>query len=324
MTFSTATAVAHPNIAFIKYWGNRDEEIRLPQNGSISMNLGDLTTRTMVTFDSTLPRDTFDLNGIRQSGAALQRVSRHLNLIRGIRGFTAPAHIFSESNFPAGAGLASSAAAFAALTVAAVRAAGIEMSEKDLTRLARRGSGSASRSIPAGFVEWFRGDADADSYAISIAPADHWDLVDCIVILDSHHKETGSTEGHRLAQSSPLQQARIADSERRLECCRDAIMHRDFESLARVIELDSNLLHAVAMTSNPPIFYWRPETLEVMRSVSNWRQSGIPAAYTIDAGSNVHVICEASSLGQIQKRLSGLPGVLNLLISIVGSGTVLA
>jgi len=160
MTFSSATAIAHPNIAFIKYWGNRDDEIRLPQNGSISMNLGDLTTRTMITFDSSLPRDIFDLNGVRQGGAVLERVSRHLNLIRGIRGFSAPAHIFSESNFPVGTGLASSAAAFAALTVAAVRAAGIEMTEKDLTRLARRGSGSAARSIPAGFVEWYRGDTD--------------------------------------------------------------------------------------------------------------------------------------------------------------------
>ena len=321
MMLSTATAVAHPNIAFIKYWGNRDDEIRLPQNGSISMNLGDLTTRTMVTYDSSLPRDTFDLNGIRQSGAALQRVSQPLNLIRGIRGFSAPAHIFSESNFPAGAGLASSAAAFAALTVAAVRAAGIEMTEKDLSRLARRGSGSAARSIPAGFVEWFRGDTDADSYAISIAPADHWELMDCIVILDSNHKATGSTEGHRLAQSSPLQQARVKDCDRRLENCRDAIRHKDFDALANVIELDSNLLHAVAMTSNPPVFYWLPATIEVMQAVVNWRQAGLPVAYTIDAGPNLHVICETSSFTRVQERLTSQPGVQSVLCSKAGNGT---
>lgn len=321
MSFSTATAVAHPNIAFIKYWGNRDDEIRLPQNGSISMNLGDLTTRTMITFDSSLPRDTFDLNGIRQGGAALHRVSQHLNLIRGIRGFSAPAHIFSESNFPAGAGLASSAAAFAALTVAAVRAAGIEMTEKDLSRLARRGSGSAARSIPAGFVEWLRGDTDADSYAMSIAPADHWELVDCIVILDSNHKAIGSTEGHRLAQSSPLQQARVKDCDRRLENCRDAIRHKDFDALARVIELDSNLLHAVSMTSNPPVFYWLPATIEVMQSVINWRQAGLPVAYTIDAGPNVHVICDASSFTRVHDKLTSQPGIQRVLCSKVGNGT---
>lgn len=323
MTISTATAVAHPNIAFIKYWGNRDDEIRLPQNGSISMNLGDLTTRTMITFDSSLPRDTFDLNGIRQSGAALHRVSQHLNLIRGIRGFSAPAHIFSESNFPAGAGLASSAAAFAALTVAAVRAAGIEMTEKDLSRLARRGSGSAARSIPSGFVEWFRGDTDTDSYAISIAPPEHWDLMDCIVILDDSHKTTGSTEGHQLALTSPLQQARVKDCDRRLENCRDAIKRKDFDALARVIEVDSNLLHAVAMTSNPPVFYWLPETITVMQTVIGWRKAGIPVAYTIDAGPNVHVICEASSYNQVQKKLSALPGVQSLICSKVGPGAFL-
>ncbi len=285
------------------------------------MNLGDLTTRTMVTYDSSLPRDTFDLNGIRQSGAALQRVSQHLNLIRGIRGFSAPAHIFSESNFPAGAGLASSAAAFAALTVAAVRAAGIEMTEKDLSRLARRGSGSAARSIPAGFVEWFRGDTDADSYAISIAPADHWELMDCIVILDSNHKATGSTEGHRLAQSSPLQQARVKDCDRRLKNCRDAIRHKDFDALSKVIELDSNVLHAVAMTSNPPVFYWLPATIEVMQAVVNWRQAGLPVAYTIDAGPNVHVICETSSFTRVQEKLTSQPGVQSVLCSTTGNGT---
>jgi diphosphomevalonate decarboxylase len=323
MTFSTATAVAHPNIAFIKYWGNRDDEIRLPQNGSISMNLGDLYTRTMVTFDSSLPRDTFDLNGIRQNGPAMDRVINHLNLIRGIRGFSTPAHIFSESNFPAGAGLASSASAFAALTVAAVRAAGIEMSEKDLTRLARRGSGSAARSIPTGFVEWYRGDTDKDSFAVSIASADHWDLTDCIAIIDRGEKKTGSTEGHRIAGTSPLQSARIADSERRLALCRDAIKQKDFNALAQVIELDSNLLHAVAMTSNPPIYYWQPATFELMQSIISWRQTGLPVAFTIDAGANVHVICESDYVPGIIEKLVIHQAVQEIQLSKTGSGTFL-
>lgn len=321
MTFSTATAVAHPNIAFIKYWGNRDDEIRLPQNGSISMNLAELTTRTMVTFDSSMPRDTFDLNGIRQNGVALERVSRHLNLIRGIRGFSAPAHVFSESNFPTGAGLASSAAAFAALTVAAIRAAGIEMPEKDLTRLARRGSGSAGRSIPSGFVEWFRGNTDKDSFAVSIAAPEHWELMDCIAVISDTHKSIGSSEGHKLAASSPIQKARVADADRRLEHCRNAIKTRDFAALAEVIELDSNLLHAVAMTSNPAVYYWLPATLGVMEEVRSWRHLGLPVAFTIDAGPNVHVLCEANVSGQVKEKLESLPGVLNVYFSSVGGGT---
>ncbi len=323
MTFSSATAIAHPNIAFIKYWGNRDDEIRLPQNGSISMNLGDLTTRTMVTFDSSLPRDMLDLNGVRQGGAALERVSRHLNLIRGIRGVSAPAHVFSESNFPAGAGLASSASAFAALTVAAVRAAGIEMTEKDLTRLARRGSGSAARSIPAGFVEWYRGDTDRESYAASIAPAEHWGLVDCIAIIDSSEKKTGSTEGHRIAHTSPLQAARVEDAERRLKLCRDAIEDRDFDALAQIIELDSNLLHTIAMTSYPALYYWQPATIELMKEVVAWRQSGLPVAFTIDAGSNVHVICENLAADKVKEKLIKQSGVQNVILSKPGRGTIL-
>lgn len=323
MTFSTATAIAHPNIALIKYWGNRDDEIRLPQNGSISFNLEELTTRTMVTFDSSLPRDIFDLNSTRQSGAPLERVSRHLNLIRGIRGFSTPAHIMSETNFSAGTGLASSAAAFAALTLAAVRAAGIEMPEKDLSRLARRGSGSAARSIPAGFVEWYRGTNDNESFAASIAPPEHWHLADCIAIVDEKPKVTGSSEGHQLARTSPIQSARVIDTERRLELCRLAIEERDFDALAAIVELDSNLLHAVTMTSNPAVFYWQPATLDIMRAVTTWRKTGIPCCFSVDAGPNVHVICESSASEVVTAKLNAIPGVHTVLKCHPGGGVQL-
>lgn len=324
MNLATATAVAHPNIAFIKYWGNTDDSLRLAQNGSISMNLGDLFTRTTVTFESALPRDVLDLNGTRQGGNALQRVSHHLNVVRGIRGFSSPAHVMSESNFPADAGLASSASAFAALTIAAVRAAGIDMSEKDLSRLARRGSGSAARSIPAGFVEWYCGATDSDSYAVTIAPPEHWDLVDCIAIVESGPKKTGSSEGHRLADSSPLQRARVADAPRRLDICRAAIQQRDFDALAEIIELDSNLLHAVALTSTPLLFYWQPGTCQIMQEVQAWRRAGTPCAFTLDAGPNVHVICPASSAPSIQAKLKSIPGVDEVLVSGVGGAAALA
>lgn len=318
MSFSSATAIAHPNIAFIKYWGNRDESLRLPQNGSVSMNLEELTTRTMVTFDSSLPHDIFDLNGIRQSGEPLQRVTRHLNIIRGIRGISSRAHILSENNFPSDAGIASSASAFAALTLAAVSALGIEMSEKDLSRLARRGSGSACRSIPGGFVEWYRGGTDLDSFAVTIAPPDHWKLVDCIAIVDAGQKRTGSSEGHARARSSPLQESRVQDADRRIDICRQAILHRDFSSLAEVVELDSNMMHGVMMTSTPPLYYWLPVTLDIMRAIQSWRKTGIPAAFTIDAGPNVHVICEADSSGVVKSRLMKIQGVREVLVAHPG------
>ncbi len=318
MGSQTATAIAHPNIAFIKYWGNRDEKLRLPMNGSISMNLRELSTRTMVTFDTALPRDIFDLNGVRQSGEALKRVSEHLDLIRGIRGYSPRAHVLSENNYPADVGIASSAAAFAALTVAAVRASGIEMTEKDLSRLARRGSGSAARSIPGGFVEWMRGNSDADSYAHSIATHDYWQLTDCIVLVSTDKKKSTSTEGHAAASASPIQAGRVQDAERRLSLCRNAIQQRDFSALAEVIEQDSNLLHAVTMTSLPAIYYWLPITLEIMNTVRDWRKAGIPAAFTIDAGPNVHVICEQNYEESVKVRLQKISGVQDVILAHPG------
>lgn len=318
MSISSATAVAHPNIAFIKYWGNRDESIRLPQNGSLSMNLEELVTRTRVTFDPSLPHDIFDLNGIRQTGDSLQRVTSHLNLIRGIRGISARAHIMSENNFPANAGIASSAAAFAALTLAAVSAVGIEMSEKDLSRLARRGSGSACRSIPSGFVEWYRGNSDIDSFAVSIAQPEYWDLMDCIAIVDAGHKKIGSSEGHSRAKTSPLQEARILDAARRIDICKQAVLTRDFTALAEIIEQDSNIMHAVMMTSTPPLYYWLPITLDLMKAVQVWRKSGIPAAFTIDAGPNVHVICESGASEIVKNKLMSIQGVKDVMLTHPG------
>jgi len=184
----------HPNIAFIKYWGNRDEYLRLPANGSISMNLAGLETRTSVTFSSLRLEDSLSINGGPTSEAALHRVSAFLDLVRQKAGINTCAEVTSESNFPLDAGIASSAAAFAALALAATKAAGIELNEAGLSHLARHGSGSACRSIPGGFVEWQMGTSDVDSYAISIAPPEHWDLADCIAIVSSDPKSTGSTE----------------------------------------------------------------------------------------------------------------------------------
>lgn len=323
MTTLSAAATAHPNIAFIKYWGNQDEMLRVPVNGSISMNLGGLTTQTRVTFDSHLPEDIFDLNGVRQGGQVLKRVTSHLNLIRGIRGLAIHAHVLSENNFPTGSGIASSASAFAALTLAATSALGLQMSEKDLSRIARRGSGSACRSIPGGYVEWTAGSNDRDSFGFSIAAPDYWDLTDCIAILEPEHKKVGSTEGHALANTSPLQSARVEDVPRRLEICREAIQKRDFAELAEIMELDSTMMHAVMMTSTPPLFYWNPATLHLLRTVASWRKSGIPVAASVDAGPNVHLICETKSAPAVAKRLSGIPDVREVLLSPPGGPAML-
>lgn len=313
-----ATAIANPNLAFIKYWGNRDNTLRLPMNGSISMNLDGLYTRTTVRFQSGLISDQLSINGYEVTGKGLDRISYILDIIRGMANIKERAEVMSENNFPSGAGIASSASAFAALALAGSKAAGLDLSEPALSRLARRGSGSASRSIPSGFVEWQAGTSDEDSFAFSIAEPGHWGVVDCIAIVSTAHKKTGSTEGHSLAPTSPLQNARLADAPRRLEICRKAILERDFEAFASIVELDSDMMHSVMMTSTPALHYWKPASLEVMHCVRQWRVDGIQVCYTVDAGPNVHVLCPEAEARNVEKRLREIKGVSNVLVARVG------
>ena len=251
MDNSTASAIAHPNIAFIKYWGDVDSSLHIPANGSISMNLQELYTRTQVRFDPDLEGDQFSLNGRHVEGARLTRVSNFLDRVRQMAGISIFASVDSYNNFPAGTGIASSASGFAALSLAASRAAGLDLDERALSRLARTGSGSACRSIPPGFVEWQAGSSDQDSYAQSIAPVGHWDIVDCIAVVSQEEKPISSSAGHWLAGTSLLQPARLSDAPNRLEQCRKAILQRDFDALAEVVEHDCNLMHAVMRTSTP-------------------------------------------------------------------------
>jgi len=315
---SSVTAFAHPNIALIKYWGNRDNALRLPANNSISMNLDRLFTQTTVTFSASFEDDSLYIHEKLITGPGLERVSEFLDLVRKMAGTNQRAEVVSENNFPSGAGIASSASAFAALALAASKAAEITLTEKELSRLARRGSGSACRSTPSGFVEWYAGVDDADSFAASIAPPEHWDLVDCVAIVSVGHKKTGSTEGHALAPTSPLQAARVADAPRRLDQCRRAILERDFDALASVIELDSDMMHAVMMTSNPGLFYWRPASMAIMESVRKWRERGIPVCYTVDAGPNIHVICQREHAESVESSLRELSEVQDVLVAGVG------
>ena len=316
---TTSTAQANPNIAFIKYWGNRDNTFRIPVNGSISMNLDGLLTRTTVSFQPSLPFDELIINGHEVTGKGLDRVSFILDIIRGMANVTDRAEVMTDNNFPSGAGIASSASAFAALALAGSKAAGLNLSEPELSRLARRGSGSASRSIPGGFVEWQAGRSDEDSYAFSIAEPDHWNLVDCIAIVSSSHKKTGSTEGHSIAPTSPLQPARVADAPRRLEICRKAILEKDFDSFASIVELDSDMMHSVMMTSTPALHYWKPASLSVMEAIRQWRSDGLSVCYTVDAGPNVHVICPEEDAHIVDNQLREIDGVMDVLVAKAGS-----
>lgn len=316
-----ATARAHPNIAFVKYWGNHDHALRLPSNSSISMNLAGLNTETTVEWDSSIKTDHLVMNGQEQHGDALIRVSKHLDALRERFAISLYAMVTTRNNFPTGAGIASSASAFAALTVAGAAALGKTTSERELTTLARLGSGSAARSIPTGYVEWHAATRHEESYAESVFSPQHWGLVDIVAVVNRGHKATGSTAGHASASTSDLQKARVAGARERLTRVKQALAERDFAVFAQVVEHDSNLMHAVMMTSQPPLFYWMPNSLLLMERIRHLRNDGLRVCYTLDAGPNVHCICIREDAEQVRQALASLSVTYELIVAEVGEGT---
>jgi diphosphomevalonate decarboxylase len=320
MSVLKATAVACANIAFIKYWGKRDVKLNLPANSSLSMNLDRLTTVTTVEFSPDYDDDLVILDGREERGEARRRIVAHLDRVRAMAGLQDRARVISKNSFPTGVGLASSASGFAALSLAASRAAGLELSQRELSILARFGSGSACRSIPGGFSEWTTGTSSEDSFARQIAPPEHWDLRDVIAIVSRTKKRVGSTEGHSLAPTSHLYQARVASVRDRLPKVKAALLERDLATLGPLIEEDAISMHAVMMTSRPPIYYWLPSTVRLIREVQDWRAEGLEVYFTLDAGPNVHLICQAVDEPEVEKRLKDIEGVLEVIVSGPGPG----
>lgn len=309
-----ATAVANPNIAFVKFWGKADEALNLPANPSLSMNLAALTTVTTVEFRPGWPADRVTIDDRSAEGPALVRVVAHLDRVRALAGIEDRAQVASRNDFPAGTGLASSASAFAALTLAATRAIGLHLDEAALSRLARLGSGSACRSVPAGFVLW-EGKDDATSFARQVAPPGHWDLCDLVAIVTGQHKAVSSQEGHGLAPSSPLHAARLAAVPELLATIWAGIQQRDLAGMGPAMEADALAMHGVAMTSCPSLLYWLPATVAVIGAVRAWREEGLGVYFTLDAGPNVHCCCQAGDASEVERRLRAVPGVQDVIVS---------
>lgn len=318
---SRATAVAGSNIAFIKYWGVADEAINLPLSNSISMTLADAFTTTTVEWlpitgaEAEANADSITLDGTLLDGRSAERIVNHLDRLRALAGVAHRARVVSVNNFPMASGIASSASGFAALTVAGCAALGLELDATRLSALARRGSGSASRSLFGGFVEWEQGSDDVTSVAHQLYPAEHWSLMDVVAVVSARAKAVSSERGHTFAVTSPLNDGRIASLPCALSEVRDAIAARDIRLLGPIIERDALAMHAVMMTGTPSLLYWQPETLEVIHAVRRWRVQGLPVYFTIDAGPNVHMICGAEHAGEVASRALALTGVESILTS---------
>ncbi|OUC09468.1 hypothetical protein RY27_02680 [Litorilinea aerophila] len=323
------TVRAGSNIAFIKYWGVADPALNLPLSNSISMTLADAYTVTTVAWEERPAQargeapDEIVLDGVRLEGEAAQRIVAHLDRLRALAQVDWRARVVSQNNFPAAAGIASSASGFAALTVAGCRALGLELSPTRLSALARRGSGSACRSIFGGFVEWEQGHDDTTSVARPLFPAEHWDLHDVVAVVSRAAKAVSSAGGHQVAATSPFNAARIASLPPLLATVRDAIAARDISRLGPAIEQDALAMHGVMMTSHPSLLYWQPGTVEVLHAVRRWRQEeGLAVYFTIDAGPNVHLICEQDQVAPVVQRLQQLASVQQILVSGPGPGPV--
>jgi diphosphomevalonate decarboxylase len=321
-----ASVTAPANIAFVKYWGARDLERAFPLNPSISMTLTRCLTHTTVEHGA---GDGDDEVWIAGDGGSLappprrfaERVLRQLGRIRRLAGAGGAFRIATRNSFPADAGLASSASGFAALTLAATLALGLELSREELSDLARQsGSGSAARSLLGGYVEWPRGAGEAAGYAFALAPPGHWDLRDVIALVADAPKASSSLEGHRRARSSAFFASRLELLPGRLAAVRRAIADRDLRTLGPAVEAEAIDLHLIAMSSKPPIFYWAPATLAVLAEVRQMRRDGVRAWATLDAGPNVHVLCEPRDEEAVAARLAAVPGVARVLRDGVGEG----
>ena len=279
-----ATAFAPVNVALIKYWGKVDEKLHLPANASLSVCLTKLGTTTTVEWKR-----------------------------------NSEPKISTDNNFPMSVGLSSSASGYAAMTVAMAAAAGLKLPEKDLSRFARLGSGSACRSIPDGWVEWKTG-SDQTSFGKTIFPADYWDLRILVVILSDKKKSVSSTAGHEFASTSPFYQARINSIPAKIKTLKQAIRQKNFTKLGAIMEEDCLNMHRVMRTQSPPLNYLLPETKIVMQAVRQWRQEGLESYFTINTGQNVFVFCESKNEDELVGKLLDSGGVIEVRRDQVGRG----
>lgn len=297
-----ATARAHPNIALVKYWGKRDEQLILPLAGSLSLTLDAYPTTTTVELATGADDDAFTLNDGAATAAQTERVTRFLDLVRSLAGSESRAVVASTSVAPTDAGLASSAAGFAALAVAAASAYGLDLDRAALSRLARRGSGSASRSLIPALAVWHAGTDDASSFA---EPIEGPDMRMIIVTIDRTPKPVSSREAmRRTAATSPFHDGWVTSTAHTLDAAKAACRAFDFTRLGELTELHALRMHALIQSAEPPIRYLGARSIAVFDDVVRLRADGVEAYATADAGPNVVVIARPADAARVADALA--------------------
>ncbi len=312
-----ATARAHPNIALVKYWGKADTAANLPATGSLSMTLDIFPTTTTVRLDPALAADRVVLNGVERDGVVADRVIRLLDHVRREARSGIAAHVDSVNTVPSAAGLASSASGFAALATAASAAYGLDLDTRALSRLARRGSGSASRSIIPGFAVWHAG-TDEESFAEAV---DAPDLAMVVATVDANEKAVSSREAmRRTALTSPFYPAWVTSTAETLEAALEACRSGDALRLGRITESNALRMHAVIQSCDPPIRYLTPVSIALFDLAAQLRAEGFAAYATADAGPNVVFLCPAAQADDVRARVAA---VTDAVIARPGPGATL-
>lgn len=318
-----STAIAPSNIAFTKYWGRKDEELRLPINGSVAMTLSNLLTTTTVEFNDQLTEDDILVNNERLD-KEVEKVKKHLDRIRKLAGIKVFAKVVSNNSFPTGTGLSSSSSGFAALTVAAATAAGLNFSEKELGILSRQASGASIRSIPAGFVEWLDGDTSESSYAETIFSKDHWDIADVVAVVSKERKDVATSEGHEGANSSPFMETRVKRMKVKNDTVKKLIEEKNFTKFGEFIEAEALELHAIYITQIPSLIYLTPESLMIIKLCKKWRNEGLEVYFTVNTGQDVHLIVENKNVKELESKLKEIPEVKQIIVNHAADGTKLS
>ena len=294
----------------VKYWGKRNQELNLPITDSLSLSLP-VGTKTTVRFNSRSDRLVFNGKELKFNDAAFVRVKNFLDLFR-LDLFRNDSQIYfdviTDNEVPTAAGLASSASGFAALVQALDSLFGWKLQKSQLSILARLGSGSASRSLYPGFVQWHRGLSNDgfDSFAEPLNIL--WpDLCFGLWIISSAKKPIDSRDAmNTTVQTSKLYDAWPSIVEKDMQALKQALYCQDFTLFGSIAESNAMAMHATMHASTPSIMYWLPESILAMQQIWQFRKEGLKLYFTMDAGPNLKVLFLESDRAQIQKALPKL------------------
>lgn len=320
----STTARAHTNIALVKYWGKRDQRLMLPQTDSLSLTLDHFYTDTTVTADGNRPSDVVTINGQPVDNKNAAKLTSFLDIVRDWAKTDTRFVVNSTNHVPTSAGLASSASAFAALAMAASREAGLQLSRRDLSRLARRGSGSATRSIYGGLVEWHRGTDDATSYAEPILEKVDFGLEMLAIVIDTQQKKVSSRQGMQsCVATSPYYPAWRQVVAADMVAMKRAIAQRDINQIGAIAQENALRMHALTLSANPGYTYFEEETIRALRQLDKLKAAGLPCYYTMDAGPNFKVIYDATHRQELLDALTPVFGSHRLVVAKPGPGTTI-